>query len=257
MHYIWQKENWTHFTWRTENVIELLGAARKKQGILLGKSGFLNLNDIGRFVTEETLNTAEIEGEMLDRDSVRSSVARKLGLPTAGLPAVRRETDGLVQILMDAVSGYAEPLNQERLYAWQAALFPTGYSGIQKILTGAWRTSFKSMQVLSGSMGNERIHFEAPPAVQVSAEMSTFLHWWNNESFEIDGILRAAVAHFRFVTIHPFEDGNGRIARALTDMAIARDERTGKRLYSFSSRINKEKTVYYDILEKTQKGKGT
>ena len=256
MTYIWQNDNWPHYTWHTEKLIDLLGIARKKQGFILGKGDLLDLKDISYFLSEEAMNTSEIEGEKLDRDTIRSSVARRLGLPTAGLPDIRRETDGLVQILIDATSNYSSPLDKEKLWAWQAALFPTGYSGIQKIKTGAWRDNPVPMQVVSGSMGKPRVHFEALPANKIEQEIDSFLYWWNNKNTETDGIVRAAIAHFRFVTIHPFEDGNGRIARALTDMALAQDEKTGKRLYSLSSQINKEKTAYYSILEKTQKGTG-
>ena len=256
MTYIWQNKNWPRFSWDSERLITLLADARKKQGLILGKGELLNLNDISYFLSEEAMTTSEIEGEKLDSTSVRSSVARRLGLPTAGLPDIRRETDGLVQILLDATTNYSKPLDRERIWAWQAALFPTGYSGIQKIQTGTWRSNTVPMQVVSGSMGNERVHFEAPRADRIDREIEAFLYWWNKKNNEADGIIRAAIAHFQFVTIHPFEDGNGRIARALTDMALAQDEKTGKRLYSLSSRINKEKTAYYDILEDTQKGTG-
>lgn len=256
MTYIWQNKNWPHFSWDAAELIDSLADARKKQGLLLGKGELLNLKDISYFLSEEAITTSEIEGEKLDRTSVRSSVARGLGLPTAGLPDIRRETDGLVQILIDATSNYSSLLDKERIWSWQAALFPTGYSGIQKIQTGSWRNKTVPMQVVSGSMGKERVHFEAPHADKVDQEIDSFLAWWNNKNIKTDGIIRAAIAHFRFVTIHPFEDGNGRIARALTDMALAQDEKTGKMLYSLSSRINKEKTDYYDILENTQKGTG-
>ena len=256
MKYIWQNDSWPHFTWNTEKLIDLLGAARKKQGFILGKGDLLDLKDISYFLAEEAVNTSEIEGEKLDRTSIRSSVARRLGLPTAGLPDIKRETDGLVQILIDATSNYLPPLAKERLWAWQAALFPTGYSGIQKIQTGSWRSSSVPMQVISGSMGKQRVHYEAPQSDRIEQEIDSFLSWWNRSNAETDGIIRAAIAHFWFVTIHPFEDGNGRIARALTDMALAQDEKTGKRLYSLSARINKEKSAYYDILEKTQQGTG-
>ena len=256
MKYIWQNEIWPHFSWNSEKLIDLLANARKKQGLILGKGALLNLKDISYFLAEEAMTTSEIEGEKLDRTSVRSSVARRIGLPTAGLPDIRRKTDGLVQILIDATTNYSNHLDKKRIWAWQAALFPTGYSGIQKIQTGEWRSKPVPMQVVSGSMGKERVHFEAPQADKIDQEIEAFLYWWNNENNETDGIIRAAIAHFWFVTIHPFEDGNGRIARALTDTALAQDEKTGKRLYSLSSRINKEKTVYYEILENTQKGKG-
>lgn len=256
MEYIWQKPGWTEFSWNTDQIIDALSLARKKQGIILGKGDFLELKELSFFLAEEAVNTAEIEGEKLDRDSIRSSVAKRLGLPTAGLPDVRKETDGLVELLIDATSNYTSPLTQKRIKGWQAALFPTGYSGIRKIQVGKWRTDELPMQVISGSMGKEKIHFEAPPASIVNRETNDFIRWWNVYKTEIDGIIRAAVAHFHFVTIHPFEEGNGRIARALTDMALSQDEKTGKRFYSLSSQINREKTAYYNILEKTQKGNG-
>ena len=253
MNYIWQKENWTRFIWDSDKIIDLLAEARKKQGYILGKGDFFNLKELSYFISEEAMTTSEIEGEILDKISVRSSVARHLGLPTAGLPDIKKETDGLVALLLDATSNYSTTLTKDKLWAWQAALFPTGYSGIQKILVGKWRENTVPMQVVSGSMGKKHVHFEAPPPQILDSEMFQFIHWWNT-NHDIDGILRAAIAHFWFVTIHPFEDGNGRIARALTDMALAQDEKTGKRLYSLSSQINKEKTSYYDILENTQKG---
>ncbi len=256
MKYIWQNSSWPECTWNTDRIIDALVTAHKKQGYILGKGDLLNLKDISYFISEEAMTTSEIEGEKLDRNSVRSSVARRLGLPTAGLPEVRRETDGFVQILIDATSNYSSPLNRERLWGWHAALFPTGYSGIQRIETGSWRKNTVPMQVVSGSMGKERVHYEVPGADKIEQEIETFLSWWNNKNNKTDGIMRAAIAHFWFVTIHPFEDGNGRIARALTDMALAQDEKTGKRLYSLSSRINREKTDYYDILENTQKCTG-
>lgn len=255
MKYIWQKENWNHFSWKSDEIIDLLSTARKKQGFILGKGDLFNLKELSYFISEEAMTTSEIEGEKLDRDSVRSSVAKRLGLPTAGLPNIRKETDGLVQLLLDATSNYSAPLTKEKLWAWQAALFPTGYSGIHKIQSGKWRENTLPMQVISGSMGKEKIHFEAPPSKMIEQEILQFNNWWNTEK-KIDGILRAAVAHFWIVTIHPFEDGNGRIARALTDMALAQDEKTGKRLYSLSSQINQDKISYYEVLEKTQKGSG-
>jgi len=256
MKYVWQRENWTNFSWNSDNVINALSTARKEQGILLGKGEFFELKELSFFLTEEALKTSEIEGEKLDRDSIRSSVAKRLGLPTAGLPDVRKETDGLVELLIDATSNYSTSLSKERICGWQAALFPTGYSGIQKINVGKWRTDSIPMQVISGSMGKEKVHYEAPPSVNIDREMKEFINWWNSYNNNVDGLIRAAIAHFWFVTVHPFEDGNGRIARALTDMALAQDEKTGKRLYSLSSQINQEKNAYYDVLEQTQKGTG-
>lgn len=229
--------------------------ARKKQGHILGQAKFLALKEQAEILINETVATSAIEGEKLDRNSVRSSVAKRLGLPTAGLPEAARHTDGLVEMLLDATTNYSENLKQDRLWGWQAALFPTGHSGIHKIEVGNWRAGEEPMQVISGPMGKAKIHYEAPPSKKVPAEMKAFLKWWNDDS-KIDGILRAAIAHFWFVTIHPFEDGNGRVARAITDMALAQDERINMRLYSLSTQIVKERETYYSILEETQKGKG-
>jgi Fic family protein len=256
MRYIWQNEDWANFRWDSEGILGALSTARSQQGYILGQADFFELQDQGDLVIEEALSTSAIEGEPLDRDSIRSSVARKLGLPTAGLPENKRGGDGLVEVLLDAIRNYETRLTPEKLWAWQAALFPTGYSGIFKIKTGGWRTGSNPMRVVSGSMGRETVHFEAPPSERVKNEMKSFLLWWKNSENRMDGIIRAAVAHLRFVTIHPFEDGNGRISRALTDMALAQDEKKGMRLYSLSSQIVKDKSGYYRILEETQKGRG-
>ena len=201
MHYVWQNKNWAEFTWNNNALVQPLGRARQCQGGLLSKVDALGLKFSSEaqaeILIEETVKTAAIEGQTLHRDSVWSSVARRLGLPTAGLPA---------------------------------ALFPTGYSGLRKIRAGRWR-GLEAMQVVSGPVGREKVHFEAPPAERVEKEIKDFLLWWEKGSKNIEGLFRAAIAHFRFVTIHPFEDGNGRIARALTDMALAQDEKLGARFY--------------------------
>lgn len=208
-------------------------------------------------LVEEAFTTAAIEGEKLDRDSIRSSVARRLGLPTAGLPPTVRHVDGLVEMLIDATSRHDDPLSRDRLKGWHAALFPTGYSGMHKILIGEWREGSDPMRVVSGPIGKERVHYEAPPAHRLEGEMAQFLEWWHSPSPEImDGLIRAGLAHFWFVSIHPFEDGNGRIARAITDMALAQDECTGRRLYSMSAQINAERDDYYRVLERNQRGDG-
>jgi Fic family protein len=206
-----------------------------------------------RVLTAETIKTAAIEGERLDPASVRSSVARRLGLSTAGLPRSARSVDGLVDVLLDATQQYKIPLTAKRLKGWQAALFPTGYSGFHKIRVGQWRGR-EPMRVVSGPVGHERVHFEAPPQDRLSREMARFLKWWNQESVTLDGLLRAGVGHLYFVTIHPFEDGNGRVARALTDMALAQDEKTGQRCYSISTAIMENRQSYYDVLERSSKG---
>jgi Fic family protein len=201
---------------------------------------------------EEAMTTSAIEGEKLNPASVRSSIARKLGLSSAGLPK-DRYTDGLIDILLDCSQNHAAPLTKNRLFAWHAALFPTGYAGLHKIRVGTWRGP-EPMRVVSGRMGKEIIHYEAMPYDQVDAEMKLFFQWWKESKGTIDGIIRAAIAHFRFVTIHPFEDGNGRIARALTDMALAQDDQQVQRYYSLSSQILAEREAYYAALEQSQKG---
>lgn len=206
-------------------------------------------------LVEETIKTAAIEGETLNRDSVRSSVARHLGLPAAGLPAAERYVDGLVDLLLDATAHYDKPLSAKRLKSWQAALFPTGFSGLNRLRTGKWRGP-EPMRVVSGPIGREKIHFQAPPMERIDTEMKQFLSWWKQSFNNTEGLLRAGIAHFRFITIHPFEDGNGRIARALTDMTLAQDERLRVRFYSFSSQIMEERDEYYTILEQCQKGDG-
>lgn len=204
-------------------------------------------------LVEEAIKTSAIEGETLDVRSVRSSVARRLGLPTAGL-TVDRRVDALVAVLLDATEHFDTPLTVERLWGWQAALFPSGYSGLHRIIVGRWRDSAEPMRVVSGPIGREKIHFEAPPCAQLDVEMQRFLDWFNTGSGAVEGILRAALAHLWFVTIHPFDDGNGRIARALTDMALARDDRQSARYFSLSTQIMADRNGYYAILEATQRG---
>ena len=254
--YIWQHSSWANFSWDSEKILHALSEAKKSQGYILGQADYFELNDQASIFIEEAFTTAAIEGENLDRDAIRSSVARRLGLPTAGLPGIKKNSDGLVEVLIDATRNYEKKMNRERLCGWQAALFSTGFSGIKKIGVGHFRRSASAMQVVSGRMGKEKVHFEAPPSTCVAEEMKKFLDWWNSPPQGMDGLVRAAVAHFWFVTIHPFDDGNGRIARALTDMALAQEEKLSKRLYSLSSQIMKERESYYEILEKTQKGKG-
>lgn len=259
MRYIWEYKNWPKLSWKSDSLIEPLGKARLAQGRLLSKINTLRIDQNNEahaaVLVEETVKTAEIEGQKLNEDSVRSSVARRLGLPYAGLSKADRQTEGLVDVLFDATSNYAKALTEKRLKSWQAALFPTGYSGLHRIKTGQWRGS-EPMRVISGPVGKEKVHFEAPPHDRVSEEVKIFLSWFKKSRTTEEGILRTAAAHFRFVTIHPFEDGNGRIARALTDMALAQDENVSVRYYSLSSKIMEERDTYYDTLEKCQKGKG-
>lgn len=255
-HYIWQIDSWPIFTWDSGRLLRPLSEARKAQGKILGLADFFELEVRVDVLTKEALTTAAIEGEKLDLEMVRSSVARRLGLPTAGLTTASRHIEGLVEMLIDATRNYAEPLTAERLKGWQAALFPTGYSGTTKIAAGDWRSSAEPMRVVSGPVGKERVHYEAPPAEKVDKMMREFLDWLQISQANQDGLIRAAIAHFWFVSIHPFEDGNGRIARAITDMALAQDENTDCRMYSMSAQIEAERAGYYDVLEKTQKGDG-
>jgi Fic family protein len=203
---------------------------------------------------EDAIQTAAIEGEKLDREGVRSSVAIRLGLPVAGLPPADRAADGLVEVLLDATHNHALPLTKERLCGWHSALFPSWRSGLHDIITGAWRNT--PMQVISGTYGKQRVHFDAPPPESLEAEMADFFSWWQDSKKKMDGLIRAALAHLYFVTIHPFDDGNGRLARTISDMALAQDECIGRRYYSLSAQIMKERNAYYDMLEKTQHGDG-
>ncbi|MGE3333791.1 MAG: Fic family protein [Rhodospirillaceae bacterium] len=261
MTYIHQLKDWPAFTWDTASVAAQLGGVRLRQGRLLGRASALGLafqdEAMLSSLTEEAIKTSEIEGEALDADQVRSSVARHLGLDVGGTVRADRHVDGLVEMMMDATQNYGAPLTAARLHAWQGALFPTGRSGLKRIRTAAWRTpDADPMQVISGAAGRERVHFEAPAADKLSDEMKAFLAWYNTAArpANMDGVLKAALAHLWFVTIHPFEDGNGRIARAITDMTLARSEDSGQRFYSMSAQIRAEGNGYYEILERTQKG---
>lgn len=254
--WIWQRPQWPNFTWESDALLPILSKARLEQGKLLTKVASLGF-DLSQeanidVLTEEAVKTSEIEGEHLNRDSVRSSIAKHLGLPRQGLPEPSRSIDGLIDVLMDATRQYHTPLTVERLKSWQAALFPTGRSGLLRIQVGDWRSGDDPMQVISNNKGYEIVHFEAVPSSIVSQEMEQFLKWWHQKNE--DGLLRAGLAHFYFVTIHPFDDGNGRIARVLTDMALAQDEKIPMRFYSLSSQIMKERKGYYEILERCQRG---
>jgi len=259
--YIWQREDWTElWHWDDQRCLGPLSAARLHQGRLLGKGEALGL-ELGlelqaSALVDEAVTTSAIEGEALDREAVRSSVARRLGLPRAGLPPAKPREDGLVQVLMDATGQCSEPLTDDRLKAWHAALFPTGYSGIRRLVVGEWRKGPDPMQVVSGRPDQETVHYEAPPATQIEAEVERFLQWWVAGTRPEDGLLRTALAHLWFVTIHPFEDGNGRVARAVADMALAQDEAVPVRLYSLSAQISVERRQYYAQLQKAQHGDG-
>jgi len=258
MIYIHQLPDWPAFRWDGDRLSVSLGAIRHRQGRLVGRMealGFpLRTEAVMQALTEDVLKSSEIEGEELDRPQVRSSIARRLGVEIAGLVASDRRVDGVVEMMLDATQRFQAPLDAERLFAWQASLFPTGRSGMTRIVVGAWRDDRAGpMQVVSGTAGREKVHFEAPAASRVADEMQAFIDWFNTPD-AIDGLVKAALAHLRFVTIHPFEDGNGRIARAIADMALARSEATPQRFYSMSAQIRVERKAYYDLLEKTQRG---
>lgn len=256
--YIHQRKDWPKFHWDQESLLGRLGAVRHLQGRLIGRMeglGFkLRAEASLQGLTEEVIKSSDIEGERLDRDQVRSSLARRLGIDIGALTPADRAVEGVVEMTLDATQHYMEPLTRERLFGWHAALFPTGRSGMHRITVGAWRTGQAGpMQVVSGPIGREKVHYEAPAAANVDAEMRAFLHWFNRDD-GMDLVLKAGVAHLWFVTIHPFEDGNGRIARAIADMALARAERSAQRFYSLSAQIARERDRYYDQLEATQKG---
>ena len=256
--YIHDRPEWPHFQWDRERLAARLAAVRHHQGRLIGRMeglGFqLRAEAVLYSLTEEVVKSSEIEGEQLDREQVRSSIARRLGLDIGALTPADRHVEGVVEMMIEATQNYRAPLTEERLFAWHAALFPTGRSGMAKIIVGAWRTGDSGpMQVVSGPIGRERIHFEAPAADRLPAELGRFLDWFNAAD-ETDPVVFAAMAHLWFVTLHPFEDGNGRIARAIADMALARSEGTPQRFYSMSSQIRIERKAYYESLERTQRG---
>ena len=256
--FIYQLEDWPKFTWKIDEFINLLSEARNLQGRILGKMESLGF-DLKNEATLETLTldvvkTSEIEGEFLNRDQVRSSIARKLGMEIAGSVDSDRNVDGIVEVILDATQNCFKPLSTERLFDWHAALFPSGRSGMYKITVAGWRTdSTGPMQIVSGAMGKEKLHFQAPKSSVLESEMKQFIDWFNTNT-QLDLVLKAAIAHLWFVTIHPFEDGNGRIARVLTDMLLAQSDRSTQRFYSMSAQIRVERKQYYKILEKTQKG---
>lgn len=257
--YIWQQPHWPHFTWDEKRLSKLLGQVRLHQGQLIQKMNLIVGDDLNRsravILEQETLKTALIEGEKYDPLSVRSSIHARLNLSVAGLPNPSRQIDGLIDVILDAVKNPSLPLKKSRLYAWHATLFPTGYSQLFKIRTGKFRDDQNGpMQVVSGILGHEKIHYQAPSASRLSDEMTTFINWWNQNHKDLDGVIKAGLAHFYLVTIHPFDDGNGRLARVITDMAIAQDDGAPYRYYSLSSEIIKRKAQYYKVLELSQKG---
>lgn len=257
--YIHQLHQWPDFTWDIGEIAPLLAAVRFKQGALLGYMGHLGFDlrseAILKTLTQDVVKSSEIEGEILDLDQVRSSIARRLGMDIAGLVPSDRHVDGVVEMMLDATQRYNGQLDQERLFGWHAALFPTGHSSMYRIVVGDWRKNTRNdpMQVMSGAMGREKVHFQAPDSEKLPAEMKRFLAWFNSD-VAIDPLLKAAVAHLWFVTIHPFEDGNGRISRAIADLQLARADGGPQRFYSMSAQIRLERKYYYSILEETQSG---
>jgi Fic family protein len=255
--YIYEYKNWTNFSWKDKAINVAFGEVRLMQGKIIGQ-----MNSLGFSAKEETtlnvlaldvVKSSEIEGELLNYEQVRSSIARRLGINTAGLIPSSRHIEGVVEMMLDATQRYMLPLTEKRLFGWHAALFPAGYSGPYLIKVGGYRTG--EMQVVSGAMGKEKVHYKAVKAELVKAEMDKFLDWFNNEN-RIDPVLKAAIAHFWFIIIHPFDDGNGRIGRAITDMLLARAEGSGDRFYSVSSQILAERKRYYEVLQKIQHSSG-
>ena len=255
--YIYEYKNWTDFSWQYKAINLLFGEVRLIQGKMIGQ-----MNSLGFFAKEEATLTAltldvvkssEIEGELLNYNEVRSSIARRLGINTAGLVSSSRHIEGIVEMMLDATQRFSLPLTEERLFGWHAALFPTGYSGPYLIEVGKYRTD--EMQVVSGAMGKEKVHYKAVNPDLVKIEMDKFLDWFNNEK-NLDPVLKAAIAHFWFIIIHPFDDGNGRIGRAITNMLLASAEGSGERFYSMSSQILAERKRYYEVLQKVQHSAG-
>ena len=257
MRYIHEYDNWWLFRYDNQRIMNELGRVRAKQGQVLGRMLSLGFDSQDEAVLSnmslELVRSSEIEGEKLNLEEVRSSIARRLGITTGGLVPVSRYVDGVVEMQLDATQNYDNPLTHDRLFGWHNVLFPTGMSGLYRIDVGKYRSG--DMQVVSGAMGKEKVHYQAPSAERVPAEMDRFITWVN-ENEDIDAVLKAAIAHLWFVSIHPFDDGNGRITRALTDMLLARSENCGKRFYSMSAEIKVLQKEYYDVLERTQGGDG-
>lgn len=256
--YIHEQADWPKLHWNSEALTGLLAEVRHRQGRLLGQMqalGFgLQEEAVLRTLTEDVVKSSAIEGQELDPAAVRSSIARRLGMDVGGLKPADRDVEGVVEMMLDATRNYDKKLTEERLFGWHASLFPTGRSGMRRITVGGWRNdSDGPMQVVSGPVGKERVHFEAPKAPRLEKETTEFLDWFNNGP-EVDPVLKAGIAHLWFVTIHPFDDGNGRIARAIADLCLARSEKSPQRFYSMSAQIRQERKEYYDLLEHTQKG---
>ena len=258
MPYIHETKGWPRLTWDGNALATPLAAVKYKQGRLLGKMEILGFDlraEAGLIMlTSDVVKSSAIEGETLNPEEVRSSIARRLGLAVGGLPKAGRDVEGIVEMMLDATGKFSAPLTKERLFAWHASLFPTGRSGMTEIAVGKWRPEEAGeMQVVSGPIGHQRVHFRAPEAKRLESEIKNFIEWFNGQTV-IDSVIKAGVAHFWFVTIHPFEDGNGRIARAIADMALARADGTKDRFYSMSSQIAAERKEYYQELEIAQRG---
>src|SRR5664280_2431289 len=256
--YIHEQKDWPKLRWSSEILAATLADVRHRQGRLIGHMEILGFKlqeeAVLQTLTEDVVKSSEIEDEKLDRGAVRSSIARRMGLDIAGLIPSERNVDGVVEMMLDATRHYSAPLTDERLFGWHSCLFPSGRSGMTRLDTGKWRDARSgAMQVLSGPIGREKVHYEAPAADKIEKEMAAFLNWFNQET-DLDPVLKAGMAHLWFVTIHPFEDGNGRIARAIADLCLARSEGSAQRFYSMSSQIRQERNAYYDILEETQRG---
>lgn len=255
--YIYELEGWTHFTWDDEVINSVFGEVRNLQGKIIGRMSMLGFSTREEAnlstLTMDVIKSSEIEGERLDYDQVRSSIARKLGINVGGMVADNRNVEGIVEMMLDATRLYHQPLTKDRIFGWHGSLFPTGYSGMHKIDVGRYRTG--EMQIVSGAMGKEKVHYEAIPASRLKKEMNQFLQWFNQET-KLDPVLKAAIAHLWFIIIHPFDDGNGRIARAITDMMLARVDKSVERYYSMSSQIMLERKQYYAVLQKVQHSSG-
>ncbi len=256
--YIYERKDWPEFHWNQAKLVDLLAEVRHLQGRLLGRMEALGLGlreeATLQTLTQDVVKTSEIEGEKLDAELVRSSIARRLGIDIGAALQIDRNVEGIVEIMLDATRKHDVPLTEERLFSWHAALFPTGRSGMRRITVGGWRTKASGpMQVVSGPYGRERVHYEAPASHLIKKEAARFLKWFN-ASPQIDLVLKSALAHFWFVTIHPFDDGNGRIARAIADMMLAQSEKSSQRFYSMSAQIQRERNEYYNVLESCQKG---
>jgi len=257
--YIWQQKEWPHWTFDYKRLGSLLSQVTLERGKLLGSMqalGFKTSEEVSlKALTSDVVKSSEIEGEKLNPESVRSSLARRLGIEDGAFLPADKNVDGVVEMVLDATGNYTDPLNENRLFGWHAALFPTGHSGMYKITVADFRSdSDGPMQVVSGGAGREKVHYEAPPANTLKSEMAYFLHWFNHEDKELDPVIKAGLAHLWFVTLHPFDDGNGRIGRAICDMALARADGSPQRFYSLSAQVLRERKDYYNNLEHTQKG---